>query len=68
MLYKIMLLSTNKWKLVLEGIPELLRTLDYIRESVDSLCSDGADVQDMQYLKQNPYNFTTNTLKAYLGA
>ena len=38
-----------------------------IRESVDSLCRDGADAQYMQY-KQKPYNFTTNTLKAYLSA
>ena len=36
-----------------------------IRESVDSLCRDGADAQ---YFKQKPYNFTTNTLKAYLRA
>ena len=28
------------------------------------LCRDGADAQ---YLKQKPYNFTTNTLKAYLS-
>ena len=34
-----------------------------IRESVD-LCRDGA----YAILKQNPYNFTTNTLKAYLRA
>ena len=33
-----------------------------IRESVDSLCRDGADVQ------QKPYNFTTSMLKAYLSA
>ena len=39
-----------------------------IRESVNSLCRDGADAQYMQYLKQKPYNFTTNTLKAYLSA
>ena len=39
-----------------------------IRESVDSLCRDGADAQYMQYFKQKPYNFTTNTLKAYLSA
>ena len=39
-----------------------------IRESVDSLCRDGADVQYMQYFKQKPYTFTTNTLKAYLSA
>ena len=37
--------------------------LQQIRESVDSLCRDGAD---MQYMQQKPYNFTTNTLKAYL--
>ena len=35
----------------------------FIRESVDSLCRDGADVQYMQ----KPYNFTTNTLKTYLS-
>ena len=34
-----------------------------IRESVDSLCRDGADAQYMQ----KPYNFTTNTLIAYLS-
>ena len=40
----------------------------FIRESVDSLCRDGADAQYMQYiLKQKLYNFTTNTLKAYLS-
>ena len=39
-----------------------------VRESVDSLCRDGADAQYMQYFKQKPYNFTTNTLKAYLSA
>ena len=38
------------------------------RESVDSQCKDGADVQYMQYFKQKPYNFTTNTLIAYLCA
>ena len=39
-----------------------------IRESVDSLCRDGDDAQYMQYLiKQKPYNFTTNTQKAYLS-
>ena len=39
-----------------------------IRESVDSLCRDGADAQYMQYLsKTEPYNFTTNTLKGYLS-
>ena len=41
---------------------------NYIRESVDSLCRDGADAQYTQYLiKQKPYNFTTNTQKAYLS-
>ena len=39
-----------------------------IRESVDSLCRDGADAQIYAILKQKPYNFTTNTLKAYLSA
>ena len=40
-----------------------------IRESVDSLCRDGADAQYMQYLtEQMSYNFTTNTLKVYLSA
>ena len=38
-----------------------------IRESVDSLCRNGADAQYMQYLKQKPYNFTTNMLNAYLS-
>ena len=38
-----------------------------IRESVDSLCRDGADAQYMQYLLQKPYNVTTNTLNAYLS-
>ena len=39
----------------------------FIRESVDSLCRDDANVKYMQYLKQKPYNFTTNMLKAYLS-
>jgi len=39
-----------------------------IRESVDSLCRDGADGAIYAILKQKPYNFTTNTLKAYLSA
>ena len=39
-----------------------------IRGLLDSLCRDGTDVQYMQYLKEKPYNFTTNTLKAYLSA
>ena len=34
------------------------------RELVDYLCRDGVDMQYMQRL----YNFTTNTLKAYLSA
>ena len=34
-------------------------------QSVDSLCRDGANTA---ILKQKPYNFTTNTLKAYLSA
>ena len=34
-----------------------------IRESVDSLCRDGLDAQYMQ----KPYNFSTNTLNAYLS-
>ena len=38
-----------------------------IRESVDSLCRDGADAQLYAILKQKPYNFTTSTLKAYLS-
>ena len=39
-----------------------------IRESVDSLCRDGADAQYMELtLKQKLYNFTTNTQKAYLS-
>ena len=42
----------------------LVHTL-IVRESVDSLCRDGADAQYMQYLKQKLYNFTTN---AYLSA
>ena len=32
-----------------------------ITELVDSLFRDGSDAQYMQYLKQKPYNFTTNT-------
>ena len=44
-----------------------IHTGTYIRESVDSLCRDSADAQYMQYLKQKPYNFTTNTQKAYLS-
>ena len=38
-----------------------------IRESVDCLCRDGADTRYMQYIKQKPYNFATNMLKAYLS-
>ena len=37
--------------------------LAVIRESVDSLCRDGADAI-YAILKQKPYNFTTNALKA----
>jgi len=37
----------------------------HIRESVDSLCRDGTDVQYI-LLKQKPYNSATNLLKAYL--
>ena len=37
----------------------------HIRESVDSLCRNGADTQYMYAkLKQKPYNFTKNTPKA----
>ena len=39
-----------------------------IRESVDSLCRDGADAAIYVILKQKPYNFTTNMQKAYLSA
>ena len=39
----------------------------FIRESVDSLCRDGARRAVYAILKQKPYNFTTNTLKAYLS-
>ena len=42
--------------------------LQTIRESVDSLCRDGADAAIYAILKQKPYNFTANTLKAYLSA
>ena len=42
-------------------------TIYGIRESVDSLCSDGTDAQYMQYFKLKPYNITTNMLKAYLS-
>ena len=38
-----------------------------IRESVDSLCRDGARRAIYAILKQKPYNFTKNTLKAYLS-
>ena len=38
-----------------------------LSELVDSLCRNGADSQHMQYLKQKPYNFTTNMLNAYLS-
>ena len=40
--------------------------LPIIRESVDSLCRDGTDSTIYTILKQKPYNFTTNMLKAYL--
>ena len=39
-----------------------------IRESVDSLCIGMAPTRKYVILKQKPYNFTTNTLKAYLSA
>ena len=58
------------------SIPDLSHSLvmtrleyGYISESryIDSLCRDRADAQSMQYSsKQKPYNFSTNTLKAYL--
>ena len=35
-----------------------------LSESRWTLGRDGADAQYMQLLKQKPYNFTTNTLKA----
>ena len=35
-----------------------------IRESVDTLCKENIIYA---ILKQNPYNFTTNALKAYLS-
>ena len=37
-----------------------------IRESVDSLCRDGADAQYMQYLSKSRITFI-NTQKAYLS-
>ena len=43
-----------------------LTRLWYIRESMDTLCRDGADVQHVQYFKQKLCNLTTNMLKAYL--
>ena len=43
--------------------------VDGIRESVDSLCRDGVDAPNTDaILKEKPYNFFTNTLKAYLSA
>ena len=36
-----------------EDIRSGVRILDYIRESVDSLCRDGADAQYMQYLSKS---------------
>ena len=46
----------------------LLHTFQlFVRESVDSLCRDGANAQYMQILKQKSCNFITNTLKAYLS-
>ena len=44
-----------------------VKVAEKLRELLDSLCRDGADVQYMQYLNEKPYNFTTNTLKAYLS-
>ena len=43
--------------------------LEITRESVDSVCRDGADMQYIYaILKQLPYNFTTNTTpKAYIN-
>ena len=35
---------------------------------VGRLCRNGADAQYMQILKQKPYNFTINMLKADLSA
>ena len=56
----------------MENQPQLqtlfLQKMFHIRESVDSLCKDGADAAIYALLKQKPYNFTTNTLKAYLSA
>ena len=44
----------------------LIKMSAYIRQSVDSLCRDGAGRAIYEILKQKPYNFTTNMLKAYL--
>ena len=49
----------------LAGLPQQLFVLHV--SVLDSLCRDGTDVQYMQYFKQKLYNFTTNTLKAYLS-
>ena len=37
-------------------------------QRVGRLCRNGADAQYMQILKQKPYNFTINMLKADLSA
>ena len=56
----------NYLVIVLIMITSIKRPL-YIRESVDSLCRDGADAQYMG-VKQKPYNFPTNTQKAYIAS
>ena len=54
--------------MIIPGIEFLMLNwiIPSIRESVDSLCKDGTDAI-CAILKQKPYNFTTNTLKAYPG-
>ena len=43
------------------------KNIDKFWELVDSLCRDGADAQYMQYYEQKLYNFSTDTLNAYLS-
>ena len=65
---------TLLYMFLLHVISYLHHISSIIRESVDSLCRGGADVQYIilyilyAILKQKPYNFTTNMLKAYLSA
>ena len=66
-IYYDMLQTSRDASNLIESLSVVETLLLFIRESVDSLCRDGTDAQYMQHLKQKSYNFTTNTLKAYLS-